>query len=391
MLWHTYREERTEHGGGVGTLHAGGHCHAGHGRANIGLRQVERKRAAGARGAAQLDFAAQQAGQLAADSQPQAGAAVLAAGAGVGLLEGFKNDPLFFKRNANARIGDLEGHDGCRPFEDRMVVAPATYSRGDTQAHAALLGEFEGVGEQILEYLLHTLRVSDEAAAEVRIHVHVESDPSILCLVSEWAGDHVEQVGEGNLLGVNRHGAGLDLREVEDIANQVQQIRAGTVNGFGEFDLFSSQIAVRVLRELLAQDQDTVQRCAQLVRHVGQELGLVLGRESQLSSLLFQSPAGLFDLLVFALHLDVLLSELLRFLRQLLVGLLQLYLLRLEFSGELLRLLEQPLCLHRRLDAVEHDADTRRQLFEERQVRGRKCTPGSQLDDRLDLILEEHR
>ncbi len=192
-----------------------------------------------------------------------------------------------------------------------MVVAPAAYSRGDTQAHAALLGEFEGVGEQILEHLLHTLRVGDEAAAEVRIHVHVESEPPILCLVSERAGHHVEQVGEDNLLGVHRDGAGLDLREVEDVANQVQQVRAGTVNGSGELDLLGSQIAVGVLRELLAQDQDAVERRAQLVRHVGQELGLVLGRESQLSSLLFQSPAGLFDLLVFALHLDVLLGELL--------------------------------------------------------------------------------
>jgi hypothetical protein len=44
----------------------------------------------------------------------------------------------------------------------------------------------------------------------------------------------------------------------------------------------------------------------------------------------------LLDLLVLALHLDVLLCQLLGLLRQLLVGLLQLRLLRLELSGQLL-------------------------------------------------------
>ena len=100
---------------------------------------------------------------------------------------------------------------------------------------------------------------------------------------------------------------------------------------------------------------------------------------------------GLFDLVVLAFHFGVLLSELLGLLRELLVGLLQLFLLRLQFRGQLLRLLQQPLGLHGGLNAVEHDADTGRELFEERQVRGSKDAQGGQLDHGLDLILEEHR
>ena len=76
--------------------------------------------------------------------------------------------------------------------------------------------------------------------------------------------------------------------------------------------------------------------------------------------LLLQRAAGLLDFLVLALDLDVLLGELLRLLLELLVGLLQLLLLRLQLAGELLRLLQQPLGPHRRLDRVEHDADATR-------------------------------
>ena len=132
------------------------------------------------------------------------------------------------------------------------------------------------------------------------------------------------------------------------------------------------QVAVRVVAELLAQDQDAVQRRAQLVRHVGEELGLVLRGQRQLGRLLLERAARLLDLLVLALDLDVLLGELLRLLLELLVGLLQLALLGLQLGGELLRLLQQALGLHRRLDAVEHDADAGGELLEERDLQAVK-------------------
>ena len=127
----------------------------------------------------------------------------------------------------------------------------------------------------------------------------------------------------------------------------------------------ADQIALRIVGQLLAEDQDAVERRAQLVRHVGQELGLVLRGERQLGRLFLERAAGLLDLLVLALDLDVALGQLLRLLLELLVGLLQLALLRLQFAGELLGLLEQAFGLHRRFDAVEHDADAVGQLLEE--------------------------
>ena len=94
------------------------------------------------------------------------------------------------------------------------------------------------------------------------------------------------------------------------------------MNRAGKLNLFWRQVPIRVIAELLAQDQDAVKWRAQLMRHVSQELGLVLRRQSQLLGLLFQGAAGLLDFLIFALDLNVLFGELLRFLRELLVGLL---------------------------------------------------------------------
>ena len=87
--------------------------------------------------------------------------------------------------------------------------------------------------------------------------------------------------------------------------------------------------------------------------------------------LFLESAAGLFDLAVLALDLSILFGQQLCLGGKLFVRLLQFTLARLQLDGQLLRLLEQPFGPHRRLDRVQHDADARRQLLEEREIRSR--------------------
>ncbi len=137
------------------------------------------------------------------------------------------------------------------------------------------------------------------------------------------------------------------------------------MNGAREIHLLGFEVAVRILRQLLAQDENAVERSAQFMRHVREELGLVLRGERELGRLLLHRAARLFDFLVLRFDLDVPVGELLRLLLQLLIGLLQFALLHLQLGGELLRLLEQAFGLHGRFDGVEHDADGGRELFQE--------------------------
>ena len=57
----------------------------------------------------EADLAAEQVRELAADREAEAGAAVLAAGAGVGLLERLEDELLLLGRDADAGVGDHEG------------------------------------------------------------------------------------------------------------------------------------------------------------------------------------------------------------------------------------------------------------------------------------------
>ena len=205
-----------------------------------------------------------------------------------------------------------------------------------------------------------------------------------LGFVAELTRHRVDEAGNLDLLGVDRDRAGFDLRQVENIGDEMQQVRAGAVNCAREFDLFRHQVAVGVFGQLLAEDQDAVQRRPQLVRHVRQKLGLVFRGQRKLAGLLFERAARLLDF-------HVTFGELLGLLLQLVVGQLQFALLRLQFGGELLRLLQQAFGLHGRLDAVEHRAEAVGQLLKERDLQGIERAQRGELDHRLELIFEQHR
>ena len=242
------------------------------GGARIFDRQVERERAADAGGRAQMDLAAQQIGELATDRQAEAGAAVLAAGRGVGLLERLEDDLLLLQQDADAGIGDFEGDHGRRLVEHRMLGAPAAERGRDVEPHAAVLGELEGVRQQVLEHLLQALGIGDDAAPEMRIDLHIEGKGPPLGVVTEWPCRRIDQIAEIDLFRFNRNGSGFDLRQVQNVADEIEQVGACAMNGAGKFGLFGGQIAVRIFRKLLTENENAVQWRAQLVAHIGQEL-----------------------------------------------------------------------------------------------------------------------
>ena len=96
--------------------------------------------------------------------------------------------------------------------------------------------------------------------------------------VAERALDVVVQVVEPQLADVDHDRARLDLRQVENVVDQHQQVVAGRVDRLGELGLLRREVAVGVLRQLIGEDEQAVERRAQLVRHVGQELATCTSR-----------------------------------------------------------------------------------------------------------------
>ena len=89
---------------------------------------------------------------------------------------------------------------------------------------------------------------------------------------------------------------GLDLGHVEDVVDQVEQMAASLVDQVGVFEIALGQGAEHPLAHHVREAEDSVQRRAQFVRHVGEKAGLALMQGLRLQAGGFQR--GLAGLLV---------------------------------------------------------------------------------------------
>ena len=371
-----HRQDR-QAGHRSGFFHRHG-CHrrrAGGGWAGVCQRQIQGERAPFAKDTGQPNLTTEQCRQFAADGEPEPGAAVLAACASIGLLERLEYDPLLFWGDPDAGVGNLNGDDMRRAVEHGMIGVPALCGGLDLHRdHTPWAVNLKALDSRFL--MICCRRFGSVLNARGRAGLTSISNGSFfasaICRKLRSTLSRSAENVTSSTSTVTVPGR-LDLRKVEDVVDQIEQIGASGVDVPGEIDLFGHEITGGILGQLLAEDEDRIERRAQFMRHVRQEFGFVFRRQGQFRCLFFERPTGKFDFLVLALDFDILVRQLLGFLSELFVGLLQLFLLALQIVRELLGLLEQRLGLHRGLDTVEHDSDiARRQLFQECQVGPRK-------------------
>ena len=227
---------------------------------------LEVEAAAAALRAVQPQPAAHQAHQALADRQAQPGAAEAARGRGLGLREAAEDALLILGRDADARIAH-------RHLQRHRFGATLHHLHRDH--HLALRGELDRVAAQIDQHLLQAQRVADQHRRQLRVDVEQHLD-----LLARGAGrqDHGEVAQQ--LIGsegvqVQRHLAGLDLGEIQDVVQQTQQRTRGALGLAGVIGLPHRQFSFLQQRQ---HAQDGIHRRADLVAHVGQELTFRIGR-----------------------------------------------------------------------------------------------------------------
>ena len=283
----------------------------------------------------QHDVATQQLGNAQTDGQAQAGAPVLAAGAGVDLFEGVEDVFEFFGGNADAGVDDADGQQWLAGefFRQRKAgIGPP-----DVDADAAVHRELERVADQVVGDLLQPGAVGAQHGRNVGVDGDVEIEFLFLRHVTEGAPQGALEVGQRQVVDDQFHLARFDLGQVQDVVDQPQQVAAGVVDDARRFDLLVVQVAGVVVGQAARQDQQAVQRRAQLVRHVGQEIGLVLAGAGQFLGLVFGVQLQVFEHLALPVQAVGLVA-------QLLVRRLQLLRLHPQFlfgHGQPLRLLFQ--------------------------------------------------
>ncbi|MNZ62523.1 hypothetical protein D3C78_806480 [compost metagenome] len=373
---------------------------------NVTLRQHQGEDTALPRLAADADRSAEQGRQVPRDRQPQPRATVTTIGGAVGLVERLENTFKLIAGNTDPRIANHKTETGVRLADDG-------------EADRALFGELDRVRQQVLEHLFQALGIGEQYRRCIRLHLSREHQLLVGGQGHEHPAQAIYQPRDAGVLRTYLQLAGLDSGNVEDVIDQVEQVVARRVDRLGVLHLFGTEVLLGVLGQQFGQDQRTVQRCAQLMGHVGQELGLVLARTLQFFGTLFELGLGLVQLGVFQvqdiallgqgeclvcqllvglLKLDLLgfqvglgLLENPRLFLQLLVGRLELFLLHLQLFVELLGFgqhLLQALAIARRLERGADVAGNQLQQFDIALVQG---TQKAQLDHPVDLVVVRGR
>src|SRR5262249_7973171 len=101
----------------------------------------------------------------------------------------------------------------------------------------------------------------------------------LLGKLSRGADDLIDKPSQIHWLGIELKLAGFDLREVQYLVDEAQEMGPGGIDAAQRFQRLFRAEARRVSHHHLRQADDGVERGAQLVAHAGEELRLVFARQ----------------------------------------------------------------------------------------------------------------
>ena len=151
-------------------------------------------------------------------------------------------------------IFDSKGDDLFRLAKDRVIGSPALGCDIDADLHMAMRRKFYRVGKKVLQDLLQTFVIALHEPRQVGRKMDVEWKIFRFGDVPEVAFDVFPQPVECNLLDLHRDRSGLDLGQVENVIDEVEQIRTGRVDVSRELDLPVRKVTGNVLGKLLTEN-----------------------------------------------------------------------------------------------------------------------------------------
>mgnify|MGYP003645541347 CR=1 FL=1 len=237
-------------------------CRLQFGEEQMHHRQADREHRAGPGNAFDLDIAIHQFGQFLGDRQAKAGAPILAGHGRLALAERHEN-PLDQRRlHADPGIADLEVH---------LMPAIPRLGRQATDPDLATIGELDGVGQKIGQDLADTRRVATGLALDAGIDFDMHVEPLLHRLHPVGADDTAGQLGRTIAGGLDFETPGLDMRQVEDIIENIEQGVARTLDQLHHFTLRGLQIRIH---QQAGHAEHAVHGRADLMAHRRQKLGL---------------------------------------------------------------------------------------------------------------------
>ena len=205
------------------------------------------------------------------DREAKPGAALLAGRAAVDLLELLEDALLVVRRDARPGVAH-------RDVEEAVGGAGRDLDR-------ALVGELDRIADEVQQHLRQPPLVA-AADRQPLLHLRREREPLRLGERLRAREDRLHDLPDGVIVKREGELAGLDLRQVEHVVDEPEEVAAVGLDALQRLERLVRQLAVEPIGHHLGEAEDGVHRRAQLVAHVGEELRLVAARDLDLAALL---------------------------------------------------------------------------------------------------------
>jgi hypothetical protein len=222
----------------------------------------EREGATLSEAALQLQLTPEHGGKLRRDGEPDARSAELARGGCVGLRERREDAILKVCVDPDPRVLDFE-------TQDDVVTVPAHKRHADR--HPTLVRELDRVVHQVHQQLPQAACVSHEPRWNISRFVVDQLEAFVRCTSCESLQTVGQALVQMKRCGPHGERPRLDLREVQDVDEDVEQRPRGVVHGLQEGALLGRQIAVEGQTR---HADDAVHRSTDLVADVREEVAL---------------------------------------------------------------------------------------------------------------------
>jgi hypothetical protein len=212
--------------------------------------------------AGHADLAAHELDKLPADGEAQPAAPVDASGRGVGLGERLEQHRAAPRTDPDTGVDDLDAHENA---------LAGVLGHDGAHDDFARLGELHGVAHQIREDLTDAARIPSQCGRHIWIDQGHQLETLGLRLLGQQVGDLLDDDAQIEIDDLEIQLAGLDLGEVQDVADDGKQRLARAANRLRVCALLVAEFGV----EQHADHADhAVHRGADLVAHRRQEVRL---------------------------------------------------------------------------------------------------------------------
>ena len=191
---------------------------------------------------------------------------VLAARRAAAALEGLEDPLALLLGDADPRVAHADVH-----------LARCHAPRVDRD-RPAVRRELDRVAEQVEHHLLE-LQLVARHRADLGRHVQLQRDALALGALAHHRDAVLEQLARASTAPeLELHPPGLDLRQVEDLVDELEQMAPRVADVADVLLLALVELAEHAVQQHVGEADHRVERRAQLVRHAGEELRLVPAR-----------------------------------------------------------------------------------------------------------------